>query len=37
MALTNHYCVHLADRDGMLIAQISPEGPSVTHFGLKES
>jgi hypothetical protein len=37
MALTNHYSVHLADRDGMLIAQISPEGPSVTHFGLAGS
>ena len=37
VALTNHYSVHLADRDGMMIAQITPEGPSVTHFGLAGS
>jgi hypothetical protein len=37
IALTNHYSVHLADRDGMMIAQITPEGPSVTHFGLAGS
>jgi hypothetical protein len=34
IALTNHYSVHLADRDGMMIAQITSEGPLVAHFAL---
>jgi hypothetical protein len=32
--LMNHHVVHLADRDGMLVGQIGPDGVSVTHFGL---
>lgn len=32
--LMTHHSIHLADRDGMLVGQISPEGVSVTHFGL---
>jgi hypothetical protein len=32
--LMNHHVIHLADRDGMLIGQMGPDGVSVTHFGL---
>jgi hypothetical protein len=32
--LTQHHSIHLADRYGMLVGQISPSGVSVTHFAL---
>jgi hypothetical protein len=30
----NHHQVRLADRTGVLIGQIGPDGASVTHFTL---